>query len=107
MDTRNNANNATTYNSVPKKPAVVVDLFGGIGAAIVCLKRLQIAIKTVIHVEHDKVANAVYKYWHNHDVDGINHIFISKFEDFERNIDHWLEKHGRKFLVVSFLLSSL
>jgi site-specific DNA-cytosine methylase len=78
---------------------VVVDLFGGIGAGVICLKRLKIAIKTVIHVEHDKVANHVFKYWHannsNKD-DGINHVAIPTFEEFEERLDDLLKEYGRK-----------
>jgi hypothetical protein len=32
-------------------------MFAGIGSGIVALKRLRIAIKKIIHVEHDPVAN--------------------------------------------------
>lgn len=90
-----------------KKAAVVVDLFGGIGATVVCLKRMGIAIQKVIHVEHDKVANYVYRYWHDRKTkdgedddkndDGIHNIYISRFEEFEQNLDSLLKEHGRKF----------
>lgn len=53
-------------------PAVVVDAFAGIGSAIVVLKRLGIAIKKIIHIEHDKVANFVYKT--NHDFNFVQHL---------------------------------
>ena len=84
----------------PLSKAVVLDLFGGIGSAIVALRRLNIDIKKVVHVEHDKVANYVYKYWNTldgkqHD-DEIEHVFIHSFEMFQRNFDHFLHKHGRK-----------
>ena len=75
---------------------MVVDLFGGMGAGIVCLKRLGIAMSTVIHVEHDEVANAVYRYWHEEDEE-VNHIFISSFEEFEQNLEKLMLQHGRKF----------
>ncbi len=82
------------------KAAVVVDLFGGIGSAIVALKRLNIAISKIIHVEHDKVANYVYKYWNclegNQENDGIKHIFIPSFKTFQSNLNLLLEMHGRK-----------
>jgi hypothetical protein len=32
-------------------------MFAGIGCAIIALKRLGIAMKKIIHVEHDAVAN--------------------------------------------------
>ena len=39
-------------------------MFGGIGSGIVALKRLAIPMKTIIHVEHDHVANHGKKiYW--------------------------------------------
>lgn len=46
-------------------PLVVLDLFSGIGSGIIVLKRLSIAIKTVIVVEKDRVATYVTK--RNHD----------------------------------------
>ena len=68
---------------------VVLDCFAGIGTALVVLKRLNIKIKTVIHVEKDKVATHVYRW--NHDSsynpkcaggnDGIKHVFVETFED--------------------------
>lgn len=84
-------------------------MFGGIGSAIVALKRLKIAMCTVVHVEHDKVARHVYKwnhdysYWSNlkksaHSAgsnnntstindehyydDGIEHLYCPSFEKF-------------------------
>ena len=84
------------------KAAVVVDLFGGIGSAVVVLKRLKIAIAKVIHVEYDKVANYVYKYWNcpkgnnQKSKDGIEHIFIPSFEIFEHRLTSIMEEHGRE-----------
>ena len=74
---------------------MVIDLFGGIGGAVVCLKRLQIAIKTIIHVEHDKVANVVFQKWHR--TNGINVVIVEHFEEFEKNIMQFLKDHGRKY----------
>jgi len=94
-----------------KKRAVVMDLFGGIGAAVVCLKRLGIGMSKVIHVEHDKIANHVYSYCHHkrskdHDgiedmkhgapPDGIKHVQALKFEKVEMNLEQIMEIHGRK-----------
>lgn len=42
-------------------------------------KRLGLPIESIVHVEHDPVAIEVIKW--NHHNDGINHIFIHKFED--------------------------
>lgn len=92
----------------PQSQAVVVlDLFGGIGSAIVALMRLNIDIRKVVHVEHDKVANYVYKYWNclggkQHD-DEIEHVFIPTFEMFQRNLDRLMEEHGRKDADLSFV----
>jgi site-specific DNA-cytosine methylase len=83
----------------------VLDLFGGVGGGIICLKRLRIAIDMVIHVEHDKVANQVYKYWHKDD--GITHVFIPTFEAFESNLDNLLNQHGRKYCFLLWRVGAL
>lgn len=80
-----------------KPKAVVLDLFGGIGSALVCLKRLGISISRVVHVEHDKVANQVYNHWHNAGKDNIEHISIHSFDKMEREYAKFVEKHGRKY----------
>lgn len=83
-------------------PLVVFDLFSGIGSATVVLKKLQLPIKTMLHVEHDPVANYVSQ--SNHKDDGIQHIYIEAFEsvygygdenscDKER-LRKWIEKYG-------------
>ena len=64
-------------NQQEKKAAVVLDAFAGIGTAVVCLKRLGIDMKKVIHVEHDKVATWVYKVNHYSEEDNIQHISLS------------------------------
>ena len=46
-------------NSTLRQKAVVLDAFSGIGSAILCLKRLGIAMKTVITVEYDPIARFV------------------------------------------------
>lgn len=78
------------------REAVVVDLFGGIGSALVCLKRIGIAIRVVIHVDHDKIANVVYR--HNHADDGIKHVIVEKLDEFEEKLDYLSEKYGRKYI---------
>lgn len=42
-------------------------MFAGIGSGIVALKRLGIPMKTIIHVEHDPVANHGMSvlFWHS------------------------------------------
>jgi hypothetical protein len=62
-----------------KRGAVIVDLFGGIGAGIVCLKRLGIKIDRIIHVEHYQVANVVYKHAHCQPGERVDHVFLQKF----------------------------
>lgn len=83
-------------------PLVVLDLFSGIGSAAVVLKKLQLPIKTMVHVEHDPVANYVSQF--NHKDDGILHVYIETFESVygygdENSCDmeclkKWIEKYG-------------
>ncbi len=91
---------AKAKQETQSKAAVVVDLFAGVGSAVVVLKRLNIAISKIIHVEHDKVANYVYKYWNSlegrQEDDGIEHIVIPAFETFQDNLQELLKEHGRK-----------
>jgi hypothetical protein len=85
---------------------VVLDCFAGVGTGLVALKRLQINVAKVIHVEHDKVASHVYKTNHCHAYnskvteDGIEHVFIEKFEDLTDNIQMFLQEHGPIDLVL-------
>lgn len=96
--------NQDTYR---RGPLVVLDLFSGIGSAVLVLKKLKIAIKTVISVEHDRIAEHVTKY--NHDAnyndgksdDGINHVYrYKKFEEIEDNLDSIIKEYGPFDLVV-------
>lgn len=48
-----------------RKKAVVLDCFAGVGTGVLVLKRLQIAMKKIIYIDHDKVARHVYR--SNHD----------------------------------------
>ena len=83
-------------------PLVVLDLFSGIGSAAVVLKKLQLPIKTMLHVEHDPVANYVSQY--NHKDDGIQHEYIETFESIygpgdenscdKERLGEWIEKYG-------------
>ena len=65
---------------------VVLDCFAGIGTSVVALKRLGIKIKTVIHVEKDRVATHVFRWNHDSsynekvDDDGIHHVYKESFE---------------------------
>jgi hypothetical protein len=77
-------------------------MFGGIGSAIVALKRNGIAMKKIIHVDHDKVATHVHRW--NHDPnynqelpqDSIEHIYdYHRFEDIVDNIGQFHMQHGR------------
>lgn len=53
-----------------RKGLVVLDLFGGVGTALLVLKRLKLPIRKVIHVEHDLVATFVSRM--NHDYAFVN-----------------------------------
>jgi hypothetical protein len=88
---------------IPRKKVVILDAFAGVGSAILVLKRLGIAISTVIHVEHDKVSTHVYRW--NHDKaynpnlpdDGIKHVIVEKWEHFRANWRRYCEEYGRKY----------
>jgi hypothetical protein len=83
-----------------KRGAKVVDLFGGIGAGILCLKRLGIKIDLVIHVEHCMVAKTVYNHAHCQPDDPTiaHHVYLRTFEAFEKKLqdDKFMKKYGRK-----------
>jgi len=79
--------------SQQKKPAVVMEVFAGIGSGVVALKRLKIDIGAVITVEHDPAAKFVFESNHK---DLINHKHIHKFEDVK--IEEILESVGRKYV---------
>ena len=81
-------------NTSRKPGATVVDLFSGIGAGLLCLKRIGIKIDTVIHVEHCKVADAVYRD-HYGQPDGKRNVFLRTFEQFEDELQDLMKKHGR------------
>lgn len=88
-----------------RRPAVVLDVFAGIGAALVVLKRLNIAMSKVVHVEHDEIANHVVRRNHDHQHnpslsdDGIEHVYIDTFQEMEGSIDEFLQEHGRKYSI--------
>jgi hypothetical protein len=90
-------------------PLVVLDLFSGIGSAVVVLKRLKIAVKTVISVEHDPVAAYVTQYNHDRtyndllskDGDGIQYVYTHRtFKDLTDNLDNILSEYGPIDLIV-------
>ena len=119
--------NAARFDKAPHKnkpaaAATVLDLFGGIGSALVVLKRLGIAMQTVIHVEHDPIASFVARV--NHDPrltaqlqaqdaivrqmeatsvdwngpaleqeDAISHVYYEKFEEIERDVEAFCNRH--------------
>jgi C-5 cytosine-specific DNA methylase len=76
-------------------------MFGGIGSAVVALKLNGIAMKKIIHVDHDKVATHVHKWNHDPEYnpsltpDYCEHIHYNKFEDIADNLDDFLDEHGR------------
>jgi len=75
-----------------KQAANVLSLFSGIGAGILVLKRLQIAINNCIVVEHDPLAEAVCS--GNHKADVSKYIWIKKFEELEDKLDEYMEQYG-------------
>lgn len=86
---------------------VIVDMFGGVGTAIVVLKHLGIKIKTVFHVERDKIATHVYRYNHDREYNkelpedgGIQHVYFNSFEAFEKQADDIHEKYGPIDLII-------
>jgi hypothetical protein len=68
------------------------NLFGGVGSAIVVLKRLGIAVSKFIHVEHDKVAAHVCRW--NHDPNYLNSV--------ERRIRLNDERHQNNSIQTSY-----
>jgi hypothetical protein len=62
-----------------KNPLRVLELFSGIGSGTLVLKRLRIPVHTIVHCDHDPVANEVCKF--NHQRDGIKHVYIDTFEE--------------------------
>ena len=53
-------------------------------------------------MEHDKIATHVYRHNHDHAYnealpqDGIEHVFVEKFEELDNDLERILEEHGRK-----------
>jgi len=81
-------------NPTLRQKAVVLDAFSGIGSAILCLKRLGIAMKTVITVEYDPIARFVFEHHHNQQKDAIQYHSFNRFEELESSIDQVLKEHG-------------
>lgn len=90
-----------------KESLGVLDLFSGIGSGTVVLKKLRIPLRKVVHVEHDPVAVNVSKF--NHQNDGIDHVYISTFEEIYGEDDegdpdkiaNFIIEHGPFELVLS------
>lgn len=94
-------------NETPRRRAVVLDAFAGVGTGIVVLKRLGIDIAKIVHVEHDKVATHVYRW--NHDPsynnldlpdDDIDHVFVDEWETFEAGWETYCKDHGPFDIIV-------
>ena len=79
VDYNENRKNFEERKGTRTKPLRVLDLFAGIGSGSVILKKLRIPLEKVVHVEHDPVAVQVSKY--NHQDDGIDHVYITTFEE--------------------------
>uniref|UniRef100_A0A7S2LD16 DNA (cytosine-5-)-methyltransferase n=1 Tax=Skeletonema marinoi TaxID=267567 RepID=A0A7S2LD16_9STRA len=60
-------------------PLRVLELFSGIGSGTLALKKLRIPLDTVVHCDHDPIANEVCRF--NHQRDGIKHVCIDTFEE--------------------------
>lgn len=85
-----------------RTPLRVLDLFSGIGSAAVVLKKLKLPIHTIVHVEHDPVAQYVCQY--NHKDDGINHVCVDTFEEVygdDLKVLNLIVKHGPFDLVLA------
>mmetsp|Transcript_13810 Transcript_13810/g.23456 ORF Transcript_13810/g.23456 Transcript_13810/m.23456 type:complete len:952 (-) Transcript_13810:60-2915(-) len=61
------------------RPLRVLELFSGIGSGTLALKKLRIPLDTVVHCDHDPIANEVCRF--NHQRDGIKHVYIDTFEE--------------------------
>ena len=91
------------------------NLFGGIGSSIVALKRLGISISKIIHVEHDKVANHVFRW--NHDLENDDYADVQQkscrsqkydimfFESFDTFLDDMEngKLNTRKSIIINFI----
>ena len=85
-----------------KRDAVVVSINAGVGNVTVALKQLNLSMKTVIHVEEDRVAQHVYR--SNHDFsygvtdynDCINHVtgLYESLNDLRDNPEELVLKYG-------------
>lgn len=81
-------------------------MFGGIGSAIVALKRNQIGIAKIVHVHNDQVATHVHQWHHNplyrsraNSYDGgIEYICKSfRWEDIDQKLGDLIHEFGREF----------
>jgi hypothetical protein len=62
---------------------------------------MKIPLETIVHVEHDPVATFVNKYNHEkynagggRDSDDIQHVYISRYEDFVIQLDDLINRYG-------------
>ena len=81
-------------------PLVVLDVFSGIGSLPLILKRLSLHVKTIISVEHDRVASYVADRNHIDSNDGIQ--YITKYNTFQKlieNIDEVWNNYGSVHLI--------
>eukprot|EP00984_Skeletonema_dohrnii_P012278 scaffold4963_cov115-Skeletonema_dohrnii-CCMP3373.AAC.8 len=62
-----------------ESPLRVLELFSGIGSGTLALKKLRIPLDTIVHCDHDPIANEVCRF--NHQRDGIKHVYIDTFEE--------------------------
>ena len=92
-----------------RDPLVVLDFFSGIGTTALILKRLHVAVKTIIIVEQDRIAKHVARFNHNNHYneklqrdDGITYVVYDEFEAFEKDafLDVIIKDHGEIDLIV-------
>jgi hypothetical protein len=90
----------------PRRSAVVLDAFAGMGTGIVVLKRLKIDIAKIVHVENDKVSTHVYRWNHdpsyNPDLpkDDVEQVFVDGWEKLDTSWKSYCDEHGRKSIIL-------
>jgi hypothetical protein len=75
-----------------RREANLLSLFSGIGAGILVLKRLGVAIDNCVVVEHDPMAEAVCSEHHKQDVG--SYVWLQTFEELDESLDQVIEQYG-------------
>jgi len=84
-----------------RRNAVVLDCFAGVGTGVLVLKRLQIAMKKIIYIDHDKVARHVYRSNHDRKYHNADAEEDDKIPKERKKIDHVYEYETWESLVGS------